>query len=84
MDQTTADIRSVHPAVEHADFSHAVLMRPDEVVGLVSTLSNVSRRPDADRVHAAVRDLLATHPDTAGRTEVEMRYVTVSYRIPAG
>ena len=84
VDQTTADIRSVHPVVEHADFSHAVLMRPDEVVGLVSTLSNVSRRPDADRVHAAVRDLLATHPDTAGRTKVEMRYVTVSYRIPAG
>jgi SAM-dependent methyltransferase len=84
VDQTTAEIRSVLPAAEHADFSHTVLIRPEDVVGLVSTLSNVNRRSDAAGVYAAVRDLLATHPDTAGRTEVEMSYVTVSYRIPTG
>jgi SAM-dependent methyltransferase len=84
VDQTTADIRSVLPSAEHANFSHTVLMRPETVVGLVSTLSNVNRRSDALDVYSAVRDLLATHPDTAGRTEVEIQYVTVSYRILAG
>lgn len=84
VDQTTADIRSVLPAAEHADFSHTVLMRPEDVVGLVSTLSNVNRRTDSAGVYAAVRELLATHPDTAGRPEVEVRYLTVAYRIPKG
>jgi SAM-dependent methyltransferase len=84
IDQTTTAIRSVLPSAEHAEFSHTVLMRPDQVVGLVSTLSNVNRRPDATHIYSAVRDLLATHPDTAGRAELEMRYVTVSYRVRTG
>jgi SAM-dependent methyltransferase len=82
VEETTADIRSVLPSAEHADFPHTVLMRPEHVVGLVSTLSNVNRRSDARDVYSSVRHLLATHPDTAGRTEVEMHYVTVAYRVP--
>jgi SAM-dependent methyltransferase len=82
VEETTADIRSVLPSAEHADFSHTVLMRPEHVLGLVSTLSNVNRRSDATDVYSSVLHLLATHPDTTGRTEVEMHYVTVAYRVP--
>jgi hypothetical protein len=57
-------------------------MPPDAVVGLVSTFSYVRLRPDVHALLASVRDLLATHPDTAGRTTVDLPYVTAAYRIP--
>lgn len=77
-----AEIQAVHPAVERADFEHAVPMSPDAIVGLTSTFSYVRLRPDSDVVYAAVRELLATHPDTAGRDVVDVPYVTATYRIP--
>jgi SAM-dependent methyltransferase len=76
------EIEAVHPGVERADFAHTVAMTPDAVVGLVGTFSYVRLRSDADEVYAAVRELLATHPETAGRTSIEVPYVTATYRIP--
>ena len=75
-------VAAVHPQVERREFGHQVPMPPEAVVGLVSTFSYVRLRPDADAVLAAVRELLATHPDTAGRTTVDLPYVTAAYRIP--
>ncbi len=43
------------------------------------TPTSASRR-DADELYAAVRELLATHPETAGRDVIEMPYVTAAYR----
>jgi SAM-dependent methyltransferase len=75
-------IAAVHPQVQRREFGHQVAMPPEAVVGLVSTFSYVRLRPDGDAVLAAVRDLLATHPGTAGRTTVDLPYVTAAYRIP--
>lgn len=76
------EIAAVHPRVEAADFPHTVPMTPDQVLGLLSTFSYVRLRADADEVYAAVRHLLATHPDTAGRNVIDVPYVTATYRVP--
>jgi SAM-dependent methyltransferase len=75
------EIASVHPGVVRADFPHTVAMTPEEVVGLVSTFSYVRLREDSDDVYAAVRNLLATHEDTAGLDVVEVPYLSAAYRI---
>jgi SAM-dependent methyltransferase len=74
------EIDAVHTGVERADIPHRVLMSPEEVVALTSTYSYVRLRQDAEDVYAAVRTLLATHPDTRGRRFVEVPYVTATYR----
>jgi SAM-dependent methyltransferase len=79
--EARAEIASVHPDVESAEFAHTVAMTPDEIVGLLSTFSYVRLRPDADDVYAAVRRLLATHPGTAGLDVVDVPYVTATYRV---
>jgi len=76
-----AEIAAVHPGVERGDFPHTAAMSPEAVVGLVSTFSYVRLRTDADDVYAAVRTLLATHPDTAGRDVVEVPYLCAAYRV---
>jgi SAM-dependent methyltransferase len=77
-----AEIVSVHPEVESRDFSHTVAMTPERLMGLLSTFSYVRLRPDADTVYAALRELLATHPDTAGHASLDVPYVCATYRIP--
>lgn len=74
------EIAAVHPGVVRADIPHRVAMTPDQVVALTSTFSYVRLRDDADDVYAAVADLLATHPQTRGRSLVEVPYVTAAYR----
>jgi SAM-dependent methyltransferase len=73
-------IAAVHPGVERADVPHRVLMTPDQVIGLLSTYSYVNLRDDSDDLYAAVRDLMATHPDTRDRAVLEFPYVTATYR----
>jgi len=73
-------IDAVHPGVVRADIPHTVLMTPEQVVGLISTYSYVYLREDADDLYAAVRELMATHPQTRGRALVEFPYVTATYR----
>ena len=79
--EARAEIASVHPDVESAEFAHTVAMTPDEILGLVSTYSYVRLRSDADDVYAAVRRLLATHPGTAGLGVIDVPYVTATYRV---
>lgn len=83
-DRTDAlgDIREVHPEVEQRDFPHVVVMTPEDIVRLSSTFSYVRLRPDSAAVYAELRELLATHPDTAGRELIDVPYVTATYRIP--
>ncbi len=76
-----AEIRAVHPEVERADFAHTVAMTPEDVVRLSSTFSYVRLRPDSADVYAALRDLLATHPETRGRETIDVPYVCAAYRI---
>ncbi len=76
-----AEIRAVHPEVERADFAHTVAMTPEDIVRLSSTFSYVRLRPDAADVYAALRELLATHPETRGRDLIDVPYVCATYRI---
>jgi SAM-dependent methyltransferase len=76
-----AEIRAVHPEVERADFGHTVAMTPEDIVRLASTFSYVRLRPDSADVYAALRDLLATHPETGGRETIDVPYVCAAYRI---
>ena len=76
-----AEVARVHPGVTRRDVAHSVAMTPDALVGLVSTYSYVRLREDADQVYAAVRRLLASHPDTAGRDVVDVPYVCAAYRV---
>jgi len=77
-----AEIAAVHPEVERADVAHTVAMTPDDIVRLASTFSYVRLRADSDQVYADLRELLATHPDTAGRELIDVPYVCATYRIP--
>jgi hypothetical protein len=51
-------------------------------VRLSATFSYVRLRSDSAAVYAALRDLLATHPDTVGLAQIDVPYVTATYRIP--
>lgn len=79
----TEEIREFLPEVERASFAHTVPVTPDGLLDLVSTYSYVRLSPRADQLYDDVRELLATHPDTAGRDRLEMPYVTAAYRSPA-
>lgn len=55
--------------LQHATFDNPQLVTPDDVVGRAASTSFVSALPDDEReaLLGRVRDLVATHPDTAGR-----------------
>jgi len=75
-----AELDAFLPGVERATFPHMIAMTPDQLVRLTSTYSYVRLSPRADELYAAVRDLLATHPDTVDRETVDVAYVTATYR----
>ena len=58
-------------------------LTPEEVVGGIATRSYVAVMDDGTRAEflAGVRDLLADHPDTRGRDELELPYRTRAYRL---
>ena len=77
---TTDEIDAFLPGVERATFDHSVTMTPEQVVALTATFSYVRLSPRAEQMYAAIRALLATHPETVGRTTVEFPYITATYR----
>jgi ubiquinone/menaquinone biosynthesis C-methylase UbiE len=56
---------------------------PEQVVAGIATRSYAATMDAAtrERFLGRVRDLLATHPDTRGRTALELRYVTAAHRL---
>jgi SAM-dependent methyltransferase len=56
---------------------------PEQVVGGIGNRSYVATMDDAGRKRflGAVRDLLATHPDTRDRDQLELPYTTRAYRL---
>ena len=58
-------------------------LTPEQVVGTIGTRSYVATMTPDERTTFLdrLRALLAEHPDTAGRTELELPYVTRSYRL---
>ena len=66
---------------DSADLPHAITIAPNDLVGLASSFSYVALRPDVNAVLESVRELVATHPDLAGRDTIEMPYVAHSFRV---
>jgi SAM-dependent methyltransferase len=64
-----------------ATFHHAQMLTPDLVVERFRGVSHVAVLPDDERemVLAEVRVVLATHPETRGRTELAIPYRLDSY-----
>lgn len=58
-------------------------LAPEDVVGGIATRSYVAVMDDAGREEflSSIRDLLARHPDTRGRAELELPYRTHAYRL---
>jgi SAM-dependent methyltransferase len=59
---------------------------PEAVVGRVASSSRIALLDEAgrDAYLGQVRDLLATHPDTRGRAELDVSYLTSAYRLTPG
>lgn len=64
--------------VEEAHFRHVHPLSPDGIVDRVASISFVAAMPEARRAEVLdeVRALLASHPETAGRRELGLAYVT--------
>jgi SAM-dependent methyltransferase len=68
--------------VERAEFRHEARYTVDSLIELVRSRSYYLTSPAQRRamIEAQIRELTATHPDLAGRTEFTMPYVTVVLR----
>jgi SAM-dependent methyltransferase len=64
--------------VGEAHFRHAHALPPEGVVDRVASISFIARLPAGERatILGQVRALLASHPDTVGREELELVYTT--------
>ncbi|MCZ2825356.1 MULTISPECIES: class I SAM-dependent methyltransferase [unclassified Modestobacter] len=69
--------------VEVLDSAVAQLVTQDEVVRGIGTRSYVATMDGARRAEflGRVRELLSTHPDTRGRTQLELPYTTRAHRL---
>lgn len=69
-------------AVERTELRQVVALSLDRLVELVSCRSYVITLPrtERDALLERVRELVRTHPQTAGRATVDLPYVTVCYR----
>ncbi|MGK5743209.1 class I SAM-dependent methyltransferase [Micromonospora sp. URMC 103] len=77
-----ADFGPAFEPVEVGEFTHTTTLTPDDLLGLVRTRSYwlTASAEDRERVDRALRDLLATHPQLAGRETVALPYQTVVLR----
>jgi len=64
--------------LEEAHFRHLHRVGPEQLLDRVASISFVAALPpgERDQVLAEVRRLLVSHPDLAGRSEVELPYCT--------
>ncbi|SCL20941.1 Methyltransferase domain-containing protein [Micromonospora nigra] len=69
-------------AGEWAEFGHATTLTPDELLGMVRTRSHyLTASPEQrQKVDRELRDLLAAHPDLAGRDTLDLPYRTLALR----
>jgi SAM-dependent methyltransferase len=78
----TRDFGPWFTGTEHAVFDHGVAMTAAGLLDLVRSRSYyLTAEPERQaQLEADVRELLATHPDLAGRDRLEMPYKTHVYR----
>lgn len=67
--------------LQEARFPHVHVLSPEGVVDRIASVSFIAAMPAPERgeVLDRVRTLLATHPETAGRRELGLAYVTDLY-----
>jgi SAM-dependent methyltransferase len=72
------EARDLFRPLEDARFHHVHELSPEGVEDRVASVSFIAAKPEAERdaIRAEVRTLLATHPQTAGRTELQLPYRT--------
>jgi SAM-dependent methyltransferase len=70
--------RDLFRPLEQARFRHVHALPPADVVERIASVSFIAVLPPADRreVLDEVRQLLASHPDVAGRDELPLAYLT--------
>lgn len=75
------DATRLFAPLDHRVVRNAQVLTPEGVVERVASVSSVAvlPQPERDAVFARVRDLLAAHPDTRGKDEVELPYRTEIY-----
>lgn len=68
---------------ETAEFWHVHTITTEQMVQRVASVSHVAVLPDTEReaVLAEVREVLATHPDTAGQETVDIPYRVDCFRV---
>jgi hypothetical protein len=68
--------------LERKDLRWSRSMTVDDVVAMAASRSYVIALPPQEReeVFAGVRELLASHPETAGRDRIDLPYVTSAFR----
>ncbi|MGQ5259268.1 class I SAM-dependent methyltransferase [Micromonospora sp. ZYX-F-536] len=68
--------------IEVGEFTHTTTLTPDDVVALIRTRSYWLTAPAETRqtVERELRELLASHPELAGRETVELPYRTIVLR----
>ena len=77
-----ADFGAAFEPVELAEFRHRARLSRAELGGMVRTRSPylTARPEERQEVDRRVRELLDTHPELAGRDEIELPYVTIAFR----
>jgi SAM-dependent methyltransferase len=80
---TGAELGSGLGTPERALFRHHTVQTLDTLLELVRSRSYYLTADEAGRaaIDNGVRDLVATHPDLAGRAEFTLPYVTMAYRV---
>jgi hypothetical protein len=79
-DDVAASMAELFPFVQRREFTHAVAMAREDVIGLVGTFSYVRLRDDVDQVNRDVRAVLENHEATKTRPTIPVPYVTVVFR----
>jgi hypothetical protein len=76
-------LRLLPAAGERFESGIVQTVTPEEVVAGIGTRSYAATMDEAERATLLdrVRSLLAAHPDTRGRAQLELPYVTVAHRL---
>ncbi|MFG1766692.1 class I SAM-dependent methyltransferase [Micromonospora parva] len=76
------DFGAAFGPIELSEFGHHTTLTPDDVIAMLHTRSYWLTAPDDRRaaIDRELRELLATHPDLAGRETVELPYRTIVLR----
>ena len=76
------DFGAAFGPAELAEFRHRASLSRAELAGMVRTRSPYLAAAPGERqeIDRRVRELLDTHPELAGRDEIELPYVTVAFR----